>query len=204
MTAHSATEASRTAVESFAPTISYVAVPPVQAALDRERGVLSLTLSSALSIADTTFDDDEVFVFRAATDGRVLGFEIPHFLTYWQMRIAELAQHLSDYSPGLRREIERCLQAIDPGAAAVEAAMDGVEMSRTATNSPVHRRYGITMTSETSGSVAVASSRVPSTARSPRGDLAAPLATSKADIKPAPSRAVFLPTYRRVGSVAGR
>lgn len=100
--------------ESVAPTISDLAAPSVQTSLDRERGVLSLSLSSSQSSADATFDDDEVFIFRATKDGPVLGFEIPHFLTYWQDRIAELVQHLVAYAPQDRRAIELSLQEFGP------------------------------------------------------------------------------------------
>jgi hypothetical protein len=196
MTARSTMSGAPKAIESFAPTISYIAVPPVQAALDRERGVLTVSLSPALSSADATFDDDEVFVFRAAKDGSVVGFEIPHFLTYWQSRTADLVRHLAAYSPELRREMKLCLNAIRSGATAVESAASERRMLATASNTSARPGYGITANLEPSGAFTLAPSRLSNAGLSSTGSLAAPRSDLSANVKSAESRVVFFPDYR--------
>lgn len=86
--------------ESFeAPRAGYRVRSVPSSYLDRETGVLYISIKDSDSTVVSNLDDEEIFVFYEEKTGDVVGFTIPHFQIYWASRKDELENHLRNYTP---------------------------------------------------------------------------------------------------------
>ena len=73
--------------------------------LDPQFGTLFVHLESTSAAVDAEFDEDEIFVLRERDSGRVVGFEIHAYMSYWQTRQGDLIDRLSRYAPDHSRAV---------------------------------------------------------------------------------------------------
>lgn len=87
---------------------------------DRQNDVLRISVAPPAGPSECILDAEEIFIFRDVASGRPIGFEVPHYSTYWRKHIDQLVAHLETYLDPPARNLKSALfadyQSISPGS----------------------------------------------------------------------------------------